>query len=621
MRDITAAGANRQLPPRLKDSVVSLSCDDTKNIEPRPKRRKVAEVSNIPEVNSPPLRRAICNSATQVNEDRGFEARDSDELTVKCEHLDDSQQDELQADFIDCTRSRDHTVNGLLGRELGMTRSSSTFGPHDWQSQTANFHTTPRDKHVCRNIVARRPPMALPFCTASCNRSSLVAIGDEEGGVRLLETELDDGRDFSSPYLTFIGHRNAILDLAFSPDDKLLATGSGDQAAHIIDMFSQQVTHELIGHSSSVKQVRFRPESSDIVATSSRDGSVQLWDLRCNAGNSAVMQIETPVEPQTEGLGTSTIHPRPALLAARVNAIFDAHSDKGSAQGESTPVTIQQRPRLSATELSSGSKKQPLRADGTSVTALAFPGNGLDHLLLTGGQANATVKLWDLRATHLTRLRSRHAVALSSTRLPKNHSTRRHWGLTSINMSSDGSRLYTVCKDKIVYAYSTSHLMLGHAPELSTRMSKSRRFGGPEKLGLGPLYGLRHPRLQVNTFYVKGAIRPASEDKTELLAVGSSDGCAVLFPTDERYLRPAMSIGGSIPVYEHGTALVRGHNQEVTDLTWTPGGELVTIGDDLTSRCWREGSKARELRLHGEGEGKRWESGWAEATKEWDEED
>ena len=213
--------------------------------------------------------------------------------------------------------------------------------------------------------------------------------------------------------------------------------------------------------------------------------------------------------------------------------------------------------------------------------------------------------------------------------------------------------MHTLCRDNTVYTYSTSHLILGHAPELfSSLASKYRRSGGPEKEGLGPIYGLRHPKFHATTFYVKSAIRTQQDDQTELLAVGSSDGTPVIFPVDERYMqrlsqpethaedsgfrrpgpRPALRrtdsstglagrLEDTIPIYEHGSALVRGHGGEVTGLTWTKDGELITVSDDFSVRCWREGGEARALRTGGEGEGRRWGCGWAEASPDWDDED
>jgi hypothetical protein len=130
-----------------------------------------------------------------------------------------------------------------------------------------------------------------------------------------------------------------------------------------------------------------------------------------------------------------------------------------------------------------------------------------------------------------------------------------------------------------------------------------------------------------------------------MLAVASSDGCAIVFPTDEQYMRrplhptepyespwtprPSLSrsssglgngsvparLNDTVPIYQHGAALIRGHEAEVSGLSWTCEGELVTVGDDFVARCWREGEEARRIRRGGEGEGRRWGWGWAELDR------
>jgi WD40 repeat protein len=77
----------------------------------------------------------------------------------------------------------------------------------------------------------------------------------------------------------------------------------------------------------------------------------------------------------------------------------------------------------------------------------------------------------------------------------------------------------------------------------------------------------------------------------------------------------------SIPISENGTALIRGHDREVSSLTWTSDGDLVTVGDDYLVRCWREGDEARDLRVGGEGQGRRWGSGWASVSEKYDDDD
>ena len=419
-----------------------------------------------------------------------------------------------------------------------------------------------------------------------------------------------------------------MLDLAFSPDDLLLATASGDQKSRIIDMMTQTAIFTMAGHTSSVKQVSFQSGSSNVLATSSRDGSVLVWDLRCRGGEGPVGGLKIALDGDGETTTTQV-----ERYAGCVNAIKEA--------------AVQTILRSSPIRDDPSRTEPQARRGEISVTTLVFLPPGREHLLLTGSEADASVKLWDLRTTHSRRRYG--ATPLSSTKQPQSHNYHRPFGLTSMTLSGDAARLYTLCRDNIVYAYSTSHLILGHAPELSLKAPSPRRPCGVEKPGLGPIYGFRHPKFHASTFYVRLALRPAADNKSELIAVGSSDECAVLFPTDERYLgrgqtssklrsysstlNPPTSartaefksfftgINEDIPVYQHGTPLVRGHSSEVTDMTWTHGGDLVTVGDDVSVRCWREGPDARDLRTGGETEGRRWRCGWAETPDDWDDDD
>ena len=280
-------------------------------------------------------------------------------------------------------------------------------------------------------------------------------------------------------------------------------------------MMTQTPTFTMAGHTSSVKQVSFQSGSSNVLATSSRDGSVLIWDLRCKGQEGPVRGLKSSLNGDEE-----TSETQAERYAGCVDAIREAAMQTIL---KSSPI----RDCPSRTE-------QKARRGEISVTTLAFLPPGREHLLLTGSEADASVKLWDLRTTHGRRRYG--ATPLSSTKTPEGHISHRNFGLTSMALSSDAARLYTLCRDNTVYAYSTSHLILGHAPELSLNPPSPRRPCGVEKPGLGPIYGFRHPQFHATTFYVRLALRPAADNRSELLAVGSSDECAVLFPTDERYL-------------------------------------------------------------------------------------
>lgn len=456
----------------------------------------------------------------------------------------------------------------------------------------------------------------------------------------MLDTAADKA-SFRDVFLAFRVHSNAIIDMAFSPDDSLLATASGDQSARVVDMVTQSTISILGHHSASLKQVRFQPgsNSNSVLATSSRDGSVQIWDLRCKGADGAVQQIHEAIPPSPGA------PPRKTSYAYAINSIYDAHRPANASRRSMAP-SIHDAPSRG---------EAPGRIGDVSVTAITFLQPGLEHMLLTASEMNASVKLWDIRCIYNSRRKP--AAPISCTKQPQSHSQWRHFGVTSLNLSGDGSRLYTLCKDNTVYAYSTSHLVLGQAPELALDAPIRRRPQQDVVEGLGPMYGLRHPQLHATSFYVKSAIRKARNGNPEVLAVGSSDGCAILFPTDEAYhsgqfrdrnaedmnrqapeslqeslparpgLRRTSSMGlfsrlnDDVPISENGTALIRGHDREVGSLTWTPDGELVTVGDDFLVRCWREGPDARDLRTGGEHEGRRWGCGWADVEDDYDDYD
>ncbi|KFY63960.1 hypothetical protein V497_01908 [Pseudogymnoascus sp. VKM F-4516 (FW-969)] len=431
---------------------------------------------------------------------------------------------------------RSSSSRGLAGNLLRSRHGAITSRRHDtsspisdWQDETASFYSRSEDTHFCSSIEG--PDRCIPFCVASCNTNSLMAVGDEEGRIRILESAKESQPAFKDIYVSFRPHSNAIIDMCFSQDDSLIATASGDQTSRVIDMATQTTISVLSNHTASLKQVRFQPGAANnsVLATSSRDGSVQIWDLRCAGTEIPVASLQIPLDPLDAPLRPAA--PSSLIYGRAINSIYQAHRAT-SAPARSLPSSL-----MSAADGATRGEI-PGRAGDVSVTALSFLPAGHEHLLLTASESNATVKLWDIRSLH--RPRRGAPAALSSTALPRSHSQWRHFGVSSLNISGDGSRLYSLCKDNTVYAYSMAHLILGRAPELASvrgNPAPRRHPLAKEEEGLGPLYGFRHPKLHVTSFYVKSALREAKEGKCEMLAVGSSDGCTILFPTDERYHR------------------------------------------------------------------------------------
>jgi len=73
------------------------------------------------------------------------------------------------------------------------------------------------------------------------------------------------------------GHARQVYGLAFSPDDKLLASGSSDKTIRIWNLENSTFS-EFNGHTSDVYRIAFSPDQRQL-ASASQDGSVRVWNL------------------------------------------------------------------------------------------------------------------------------------------------------------------------------------------------------------------------------------------------------------------------------------------------------------------------------------------------------
>jgi WD40 repeat protein/predicted Ser/Thr protein kinase len=73
------------------------------------------------------------------------------------------------------------------------------------------------------------------------------------------------------------GHTGAVMAVAFSPDDKLLASGSADQTIKLWDTVTGKEVLILRGHGQPVTSLAFSPDGKRLVS-GSWDRTVKIWD-------------------------------------------------------------------------------------------------------------------------------------------------------------------------------------------------------------------------------------------------------------------------------------------------------------------------------------------------------
>lgn len=102
--------------------------------------------------------------------------------------------------------------------------------------------------------------------------SKVVASGSDDKLIRLWDIET--GKSFPTPLQ---GHHNYVYSLAFSPKGNMLVSGSYDEAVFLWDVRTARLMRSLPAHSDPVSGVDFVRDGT-LVASCSSDGLIRIWD-------------------------------------------------------------------------------------------------------------------------------------------------------------------------------------------------------------------------------------------------------------------------------------------------------------------------------------------------------
>jgi hypothetical protein len=88
---------------------------------------------------------------------------------------------------------------------------------------------------------------------------------------------LQEALNHRSEYNRLEGHQNFVISMSFSPDGKILATGSLDKTIKLWNVATGKEIRTLQGHQNHVVSVSFSPDGKTL-ATGSADKTIKLWN-------------------------------------------------------------------------------------------------------------------------------------------------------------------------------------------------------------------------------------------------------------------------------------------------------------------------------------------------------
>ncbi|HEY9798673.1 MAG TPA: caspase family protein, partial [Leptolyngbyaceae cyanobacterium] len=127
----------------------------------------------------------------------------------------------------------------------------------------ARVPITLRGHEHCVNAVAFSPD------------GKLIVSGSHDKTVRLWDIQ---GNRVGQP---FFGHESSVYSVAFSSDGKLIVSGSGDKTVLLWNLVGNRVGQPFFVHKSSVYSVAFSPDGK-LIVSGSGDNTVLLWDIQGN---------------------------------------------------------------------------------------------------------------------------------------------------------------------------------------------------------------------------------------------------------------------------------------------------------------------------------------------------
>lgn len=200
------------------------------------------------------------------------------------------------------------------------------------------------------------------------------------------------------------GHASLVNSIAFSPDGKLMASGSGDDTVRLWDVGTGLQIKSFSGHTGYIMSVVFSPDGK-ILASGGFDMTIRLWDVQSGkllntleGHTGQIFSIAFSPDGKTLASGSGDNTAKLWNLETKENKTLKGHTDYAFSVAFSPDgnmlATGSPDKTVKLWETATGKLIKTLEGHTDEVLSVAFSPDG--KTLASGGK-DSTIKIWDLK--------------------------------------------------------------------------------------------------------------------------------------------------------------------------------------------------------------------------------